>query len=112
MSLIVLLQSSPSMNESALNEYNKELNKYAQIREYFLVISEDLPMDSIGSIKLQASALAKITNATNQLTRNASVLSRQIFLCLQKYVFGIDDGILPMSPAHSRSTLDDIRDYL
>ena len=65
------------MNDSALADYREELNKYVSIREHFLAISDDLPMNSIDSIKLQASVLSKITEATNQLTRNASVLYLQ-----------------------------------
>ena len=60
-------------NESALNEFNKELNSYANVREYLMEFTTDLSILTSNSIKLQSSALVHLTKATNQLTRAALV---------------------------------------
>ena len=60
-------------NLTALNAYKEHLNKQARAREYFLSLIGDEPLYYIEHVKIQASVLAQLTAATNQLTRNASV---------------------------------------
>jgi hypothetical protein len=61
---------------SALNEYNTELNSQANVREYLMTFTTNLAITISYSIELQSSSLVQLTEATNQLTRTASV--RQI----------------------------------
>lgn len=61
------------MNSSALIEYNKQMNIYADIRDYLITYTTDLMITTINSIKLQSSSLVQITQSTNQLTRTAAV---------------------------------------
>jgi hypothetical protein len=61
---------------SALNEYNKELNSQANVREYLMTFTTNLAITIPYSIELQSSALVQLTEATNELTRTALV--RQI----------------------------------
>ncbi|CAF1336506.1 unnamed protein product [Adineta steineri] len=65
---------SVSSNASALAEYNKQLNVYANIRDSLVTYITNLPITTVDSIKLQASSLAQFTQATNQLTRNSLTL--------------------------------------
>ncbi|UJR16871.1 hypothetical protein I4U23_003769 [Adineta vaga] len=58
-----------SNNQSALNEFQKELNLHANVREYLISFTTKLAITTPNSIQLQASALAQLTQATNQLTR-------------------------------------------
>ncbi|UJR06650.1 hypothetical protein I4U23_010936 [Adineta vaga] len=57
------------INQSALDEYNKELNSRATVRDYLIQFITYLPITTSNSIKLQASSLAQLTKATNELTR-------------------------------------------
>jgi hypothetical protein len=75
---------SISWNESlAMIEYNKQINSYANIREDLIKFISDLAITTVNSIKLQASTLAQLTQATNQLTR--TTLVRFSFLLKRKY---------------------------
>lgn len=71
--MIVLIQSSTLVNVSALEQFEKDLNLQANVRDYLISFSTDLPITTSMSITLQASTLAQLTGATNQLTRDASV---------------------------------------
>jgi hypothetical protein len=62
------------MNASALAEYNQQLNVYANIRDSLIIYTVNLAVTIPDSIKLQASALAQFTQATNQLTRTTLVI--------------------------------------
>ncbi|UJR21041.1 hypothetical protein I4U23_024141 [Adineta vaga] len=62
-------QFSIPFNESALIEFNKEVNSQANIREYLMKFTTKLLITTSSSIKLQATSLAQLTKATNQLTR-------------------------------------------
>ncbi len=66
------------MNESALIEYNVELNSQANVRDYLMTFTNNLLITTANSINLQSSSLAQLTQATNQLTRAALVKSRRI----------------------------------
>ncbi len=66
------------MNESALIEYNEELNSQANVRDYLMTFTNNLLITTANSINLQSSSLAQLTQATNQLTRAALVKSRRI----------------------------------
>jgi hypothetical protein len=61
------------MNASALADYNQDLNEHANVRDYLMPFTTNLQITTSDSIKLQASTLAQLTDATNQLTRTASV---------------------------------------
>ncbi len=54
-------------------EYNKEINSVANIREYLMSFIPNLAITTVNTIKLQASTLAELTQATNQLTRTTLV---------------------------------------
>jgi len=56
-----------------LNEYNKELNIQANVRDYLMGFTTNLAITTSNSIKLQASSLAQLTQSTDQLTRSALV---------------------------------------
>jgi len=61
--------ANTSFNQSALIEFNKDLNSQAKIREYLISFTQNLLITTSNSIKLQASSLAQLTKSTNQLTR-------------------------------------------
>ncbi|CAF3596750.1 unnamed protein product [Rotaria sp. Silwood1] len=67
--------SSVSPNASALAEYNKQLNTYANVRDSLVTYITNLTITTADSIKLQASSLAQFTQATNQLTRTTIMLA-------------------------------------
>ncbi|CAF0773839.1 unnamed protein product [Adineta steineri] len=72
--------NSTSFNESALTDYNKILNAQANIRDYLMTFTTNLLITTSNSIKLQSSALAQITQSTNQLTRAAlSIVSNRCY---------------------------------
>ncbi len=56
-----------------MNEYNKELNSQANVRDYLITFITNLAITTSNSIKLQSSSLAEFTQSTNQLTRAALV---------------------------------------
>ncbi len=68
------------LNKSALDEYNQNLNTYANARDYLITFTTNLAITTPNSIKLQASSLAQITQATNQLTRNTLVRFKSFIL--------------------------------
>ncbi len=62
-----------------MNEYNKELNSQANVREYLMTFATNLAITTVNSIKLQSSSLTQLTQATNQLTRTALVKKKENF---------------------------------
>ena len=58
-----------TMKQSALLEFTRQLNFYAKLREDLTIELIQLPITTLNTIKLQASTLAQLTKATNQLTR-------------------------------------------
>ena len=54
-------------------QFQKEVNSQANIREYLITFTNDSAITTADSIKLQASSLAQLTQATNQLTRTTLV---------------------------------------
>jgi len=60
-------------NESALLEFNKELNIQANLREYLIQFTINLAIMSADSIKLQSLSLVQLTQPTNQLSRKTLV---------------------------------------
>jgi hypothetical protein len=64
------------MNQSVWIEFNKELNFQANVRDYIITFTTNLAITTENSIKLQASSLAQLTQATNQLTRNTLVKTK------------------------------------
>jgi hypothetical protein len=69
----LFLQVSTPLNDSALIEFNAQLNSYANIRDYLMQFTTNLAIMTSDSIKLQASTLAQLTQSTNQLTRSSVV---------------------------------------
>ncbi len=61
------------LNVSALNEYNKQINSDANVREYLITFTTNLAITRSNSIILQSSFLAQLTKATNELTRTTLV---------------------------------------
>jgi len=60
-------------NQSALLEFNKQLNIQANLREYLIQFTINLAIMSVDSIKLQSLSLVQLTQPTNQLTRKTLV---------------------------------------
>jgi hypothetical protein len=75
------------LNTSALIQFNKQLNIQANIRDYLISFITNLIITTPNSIKLQASSLAQLTQATNQLTRTTSVKTKLLFLDFYKFYF-------------------------
>ena len=73
------------MNASAVTEFNKELNSQANTRDYLMAFTTKLAITTSNSIKLQASSLAQLTQATNQLTR--ATLVRKIRFLLKHFTY-------------------------
>jgi hypothetical protein len=73
-------QTSTPLNASALTEFNQELNSQANVREYLMTFTQNLPITTSNSIKLQSSSLAQLTQATNQLTRTTLVRKKNKFV--------------------------------
>ncbi|CAF4347982.1 unnamed protein product, partial [Adineta steineri] len=69
-----LQQTSMPLNESALIDYNTELNSLANVRDYLVTFITNLLITTSNSIILQASSLVQLTQITNQLTRNTLLL--------------------------------------
>ncbi|CAF4003433.1 unnamed protein product [Adineta steineri] len=69
-----LQQVSIPLNESALINYNTELNSLANVRDYLVTFITQLLITTSNSIILQSSSLVQLTQATNQLTRNTLML--------------------------------------
>ena len=63
------LLETTTFNQSVLDQYKKELNSHANIREYLISFLIPPAITTSNSIKLQSSCLAQLTNATNELTR-------------------------------------------
>ena len=67
--------SSP-WNVSALEEFEKDFNRQANLREYLIQFLLDLPVtNSWNTIPIQSKSLVELTRSTNQLSR--SILVRQ-----------------------------------
>ncbi|CAF3657316.1 unnamed protein product [Rotaria sp. Silwood1] len=69
--------SSVSYNVSALIEYNRQINIYANARDYLITFTTNIVVTNVNSIKLQASSLAQLTQSTNQITRTDSMLTSE-----------------------------------
>ncbi|CAM4924059.1 unnamed protein product [Rotaria socialis] len=67
--------SSIPLNMSVMNKYNEKLNILTNVRNYLMMFITNMTITTVNSIKLQASILALLTEATNQLTRTASELA-------------------------------------
>jgi hypothetical protein len=75
------------LNKSALDEYIKGLNVQANVLQYLMAFTTKLAITIPDSIKLQASSLAKLTQATNQLTRTTLVRLKSFILFFLKFYF-------------------------
>jgi hypothetical protein len=67
--------TSVLLNQSALIEFNNELNTQANVRDYLMTYTTNLLIATSNSIKLQSTTLAQLTQLTNQLTRTAAMLA-------------------------------------
>jgi len=56
-----------------------ELNQRANIREYLMILINNLSILTPNHVKLQSSILSKLTQTTNELTRKTSVLQKIFF---------------------------------
>lgn len=74
-------QRLPETNQSQTNDFEKQLNSLANIREFLIPFATNLQITTSNSIKLQASTLAQLTQTTNQLTRQSLILVSE--KCLQ-----------------------------
>jgi hypothetical protein len=68
------------LNQSAMIEFNQELNSQANVREYITTFTSNLTITTSYSIILQSSSLAQLTKATNQLTRTTLVTKNRNFI--------------------------------
>jgi hypothetical protein len=78
-------QVNVSLNESALIEYNKQLNSYSNVRDYLMTYTTNLSIMTSNSITLQASTLTQLTQSTNQLTRSSAVKLFEFYFLLKTY---------------------------
>ncbi|CAF1000565.1 unnamed protein product [Adineta steineri] len=69
-----LQQVSLPLNESALINYNIQLNSLTNVRDYLVTFITNLLITTSNSIILQSSSLVQLTQSTNQLTRNTLLL--------------------------------------
>ena len=63
------------MNATALAAFNQQLNNYANVRDFLMTFTSNLPITTANSVKLQASSLSQLTQSTNQLTRSALIIA-------------------------------------
>ncbi len=77
---------SVPLNTSALIEYNKQLNIQANVHDYLMTFTTNLIIGTSNSIILQATSLAQLTQATNQLTRTTSVKINDILLISRCFI--------------------------
>ena len=79
--------TSTPLNQSALNKFNTQVNIQANIRDYLMPFTMNLLISTPDSIKLQASTLSQLTQATNQLTRTAAVRINSILPLFELFEF-------------------------
>ena len=71
---ITSLDSDSSSSISVLsNDSNSQINNEANLRDYLMSFTQNLIIGNADSIEIQASSLAQLTQATNQLTRKSAV---------------------------------------
>jgi len=80
-------------NQSALIEYQKELNVLANIREYLISFTRNLFITTSSSIQLQSISLVQLTKATNQLTRNTISIAADTCYRLTNALYSISTRI-------------------
>ncbi|CAF4198666.1 unnamed protein product, partial [Adineta steineri] len=85
--------SSIPLNESALIEYNTQLNSHANTREYLMTFIAKLAITTPNSVKLQATALAQITETTNELTRTTLMTASERCYQLAMALYPMSTGI-------------------
>ncbi|CAF1470524.1 unnamed protein product [Adineta ricciae] len=65
------------LNATALTSYMKQLNSHANVRDYLMTFVPNLAITTSRSIELQATVLAQLTEATNQLTRTSATIASE-----------------------------------
>ncbi|CAF1019455.1 unnamed protein product [Adineta ricciae] len=89
------ISTTNSFNESALKDYEKNLNSRANARDYLITFLQSILITTINSIKLQSSTLSQITQSTNELTRSTLTfasnrcfqLSQKLYLMREKVAY-------------------------
>ena len=98
---------SAPLNASALAVFNQQLNDYANVRDFLMTFTTNLAVTTVNSIRLQASSLAQLTQATNQLTRSTVVLIAPLSFSLSSICLRhIDDRLGEMLPTGHCYSLD------
>ena len=69
------LQTPGKLDVSVLAEFKRNTNIHADVCDALIFYLTDLPVTTTHSLKMQASTLSRVTQTTNQLTRNALVYS-------------------------------------
>ena len=79
--------TNSSLNESALVEFENELNSQSETREYLISFTRNLQITTVKSIELQSSSLVQLTKSANELTRTTIAIAAdrcfQLTLALQ-----------------------------
>ncbi|CAF1347188.1 unnamed protein product [Adineta ricciae] len=98
---------SKSLNTSSLSwsEYEKQVNYYANVREYLIGFVANLAITTSNSIELQSSTLSQLTKSTNQLTRNT--LGMAMDRCYE-----LSESLCSMSTRISSEQTQTIASYL
>ena len=79
--------SSSSLNVSALEEFEKDLNRQANLREYLIQYLIQLPvMNNWNIIQIQSKSLLELTQSTNQLSRSFLVRITKLFSSKNKSI--------------------------
>lgn len=70
------------MNSTTNLDFDTELNKHSRIREEFILLITQFPIQTPEDLKFHASLLSTFTESPNQLTRKASVRSPRRYLSI------------------------------
>ncbi|CAF1452778.1 unnamed protein product [Adineta ricciae] len=70
-----LQQTISSANSSATIDFKNNLNRQANVREYLMNFTDNLPITTSNSILFQSSILSQLTQSTNQLTRSSALIA-------------------------------------
>ena len=65
------------MNETALDEFNQQINTQANLRDYLMPFTQNLVIASALSIELQASFLAQLTDTQCFDCRDQELMSNE-----------------------------------
>jgi hypothetical protein len=74
------------VNQSALDEYERGINRQANMREYLVERFDSMLISSANTIKIQATSLAQLTQSTHQLTRATLVYMNRHCDCCHRFL--------------------------